>query len=461
MRKGKEMKNYDAVIIGFGKAGKTLAADLAGRGKKVALVEKSPQMYGGTCINVGCIPSKSLITSSREATVIKPSTWAEKQDFYSRAIAEKSRVTLMLRQKNYDKLVNAGVDIYDGTASFVNDTTVAVHAAGGVTELSAPQIFINTGTSSFIPPIKGIENPRVYTSSSLMDLQELPKTLVIVGGGYIGLEFASMYAGFGSKVVVLQDQAEFLPREDEDIAAEILKVLKAKGIEFYFGVKVEEFVDNDKTAGVVYADAAGTQKTIDADAVLVATGRRPNVKELDLEKAHINLTKFGAIEVDKTLQTSNPHVWAMGDVNGGLQFTYISLDDYRIVRSHLFGNGDYDLSKRQNVPYSVFISPAYSRIGLNEKEAREKGLNVKIAKLPVAAFPKAHVYKETDGLMKVIVDADSGKLVGAMLFCAESFELINILKLAMDCGTTYQTLRDNIYTHPTMSEAFNDIFALI
>lgn len=455
------MKNYDAMIIGFGKAGKTLAADLANRGQKVALVEKSARMYGGTCINVGCIPSKSLITSAKEAVIRNAGQWSEKATFYRQAVAEKQRVTSMLRQKNYDKLINAGVDVYDGTASFVNDNTVKVSGANRTEELTAPQIFVNTGADSFIPPLKGIEGPRIYTSSTLMDLEELPRRLAIIGGGYIGLEFASMYAGFGSKVFVLQDQNDFLPREDDDIAAEILKVLQAKGIEFYFGVKIDELIDEKDAVRIQYYTAENQLQTLSADAVLIATGRRPNVKDLNPENAHINLTPRGAIEVDKTLKTSNPHVWAMGDVTGGLQFTYISLDDYRIVRSQLFGDKTYDLEQRKNVPYSVFISPAYSRVGLNEKEARENGVKIKVAKLPVAAFPKAHVYKETDGLMKVIVDAASGQLLGAMLFCTESFELINLLKLAMDSGTDYRALRDNIYTHPTMSEAFNDIFAMI
>ncbi|MDO5386629.1 MAG: FAD-dependent oxidoreductase [Pseudomonadota bacterium] len=454
------MKNYDAVIIGFGKAGKTLAADMAARKMKVALIEKSAQMYGGTCINVGCIPSKSLVTSAQEAQIIKAADWEQKQTFYQKAVAEKKRVTAMLRQKNYDKLHAAGVDIYNGTAAFADDTTVTVTAGDGSEVLTAPQIFINTGASSFFPPIKGIELPRIYDSASLMDLDKLPRTLVIIGGGYIGLEFASIYAGFGSKVVILQDTQEFLPREDEDIAAEILKVMQNKGIEFHFGVKVEEFLHQKEQVVVRYIEN-NEEKTLPTEAVLIAAGRRPNIQGLDLEKAHINTTPHGAVAVNERLQTSNPRVWAMGDVNGGPQFTYVSLDDYRIVRSQLFGDGSYTLARRRNVPYSVFITPAYSRVGLNEKEARAQGLNIKIAKLPVSAFPKAHVYKDTRGLLKVIADADSGQLLGAMLFCAESFEMINLLKLAMDTGTDCQTLRDAIYTHPTMSEAFNDIFALL
>lgn len=452
------MKNYNAVIIGFGKAGKTLAAELAHHGQKVALIEKSDRMYGGTCINVGCIPSKSLINNAAVARNTPPSIWNKKSEFFAQAVAEKNELTAALRQKNYDKLVSAQVEIYNGTARFINDNSIEVTSNGKSQILTAEQIFINTGAVSFIPPIKGINHPAVYTSESLMSLEKLPQTLVIIGGGYIGMEFASMYSGFGSKVIILQDLPSFLPREDEDIAAEILKDLEAQGIEFRFGVKVEELADNKGQPQIKYTDEDGELQQIDADAVLVATGRRPNVKELDIDKAHIRLTKSGAVETDETLQTSNPNVWAMGDVTGGLQFTYISLDDYRIVKSQLLEDKKYTLKKRKNVPYSVFLATPYSRIGLNEKEALEKGYNIKIAKLPVAAIPKAKVLKQDTGLMKAVINADNNQILGAMLFCAESHELINTVKLAMDLNAPYQTLRDNIYTHPTMNEAFNDLF---
>lgn len=455
------MKEYDAIVIGFGKAGKTLAPDMASRGLKVALVEKSPQMYGGTCINVGCIPSKSLVASSREAVIRNSSDWSEKQAFYKQAVEEKNRLTAMLRQKNYDRVAAAGVDVYDGAASFAGDNQVEVQNGGKSEILTAPKIFINTGAAPFLPPIKGIDGSLVYTSETLMNLEKLPETLVILGGGYIGLEFASIYAGFGSKVIILQDQPVFLPREDEDIAAEIKKVMEGEGVEFQLGVKVEAFVEDGNKVRADYVDASGNRREIVADAVLAAAGRRPNTSGLNLEKAHVKLNEFGGIEVDETLQTSNPDVWALGDVNGGLQFTYVSLDDYRIVRSRLFGDKGYDLHKRKNVPYSVFITPPYSRVGLNEKEARAAGADFKVLKLPVAAFPKAHVYKDTRGIMKVLVDKKGGRLLGAMLFCAESPELINLLKLAMDKDVSVSELRDNIYTHPTMSEAFNDLFSLV
>lgn len=450
------MTHYDAVIIGFGKAGKTLAPQIAARGRKVAIVEKSPLMYGGTCPNVGCIPSKALITRAKVSAHCAAG-WEERQKAYREAVEDKNKLTEGLRNNMYDKLTSAGVEIINGLGSFIDGKTLKVQTPDGDRELTSDKFFINTGAVSFIPPIKGIDNPKVYTSETLMDLSELPRTLVIIGGGYIGMEFASMYANFGSKVVVLQDLPDFLPREDDDIAQAVLARLKGQGIEFHFSVKVEELADKEGRIEVRYQEG-GKSHAIEADAVLAATGRRPNTKDLQLQNAGIELTPLGAVKVDEKLQTANPAVWAMGDVNGGLQFTYISLDDSRIVRSQLpIGGNNYTLADRKNVPYSVFIDPPYSRVGINEKEAAAQNRKVKIAKMPAAAIPRAKAIREPDGLLKVIIDEETSQILGAMLFCAESYEVINLIKLAMDNNIPYTVLRDMIYTHPAMSEGLNDL----
>lgn len=457
------MKKYDAVIIGFGKGGKTLAGKLAGEGKAVALIEKSDKMYGGTCINVGCIPSKSLVRSSRMASESRDKTFEEKADFYRAAIDEKRRVTSLLRQKNYDKLNNLdGVTIYNGTASFLSNTQVKVVPADGSEEfvVEGEKIFINTGSAPFVPPIEGIkDNPQVYLSESLMDLDRLPKKLVIIGGGYIGLEFSSMYSGFGSEVTVIQNEERLIPREDEDMAAEVLKVLEEKGVNFVINAAISG-IRRDGDWSYVQYSVDGKEGELKADAILVATGRRPNTNGLNLEAAGVEVTARGGIKVDGNYRTTAPNIWAMGDVAGGLQFTYVSLDDFRIVWSSLH-DGAYDAGavKRSHIPYSVFIEPSFSRVGMNEQEARRAGLDVKIAKLPAAAIPKAVVLNKTKGLLKAVIDAKTNKILGAMLFCEESYEMINIVKLAMDLDADYTVLRDQIYTHPTMSEALNDLFA--
>lgn len=451
------MKHYDAVIIGFGKAGKTLAPQIAARGRKVAIVEKSPLMYGGTCPNVGCIPSKALITRAQEINR-NISDWNTRRQAYRQAIADKNQLTAGLRNNMHNKLLAAGVEIIDGLGSFVDDKTLKVQTAQGDIELTSDKYFINTGAVSFIPPIKGIDNPKVYTSETLMNLSELPQTLVIIGGGYIGLEFASMYANFGSKVIILQDLPDFLPREDVEVAQHILERLKEQGIEFHFGVKVEELVDTGKQLEIKY-QTEGKSSTVKADAVLIATGRRPNTLGLEPQKAGVELTPFGAIKVNEKLQTTNPIIWAMGDVTGGLQFTYISLDDSRIVRSQLpIGGKEYTTADRKNVPYSVFIDPPYSRVGMNEKEAIAQNRKIKIAEMPAAGIPRAKAIGKPQGLLKAIIDEETSQILGAMLFCAESYEVINLIKLAMDNGIPYTVLRDMVYTHPTMSEGLNDLF---
>ena len=451
---------YDAVIIGFGKGGKTMAGALGAAGKKVALIEKSDRMYGGTCINVGCIPTKSLVYRAGLAAA-KGGSFEEKAAAYKAAMEQKEDLTARLRGKNYQKLdSNPNITVIDGTASFQSPHVVEVEKDGRTFQVEGEQIFINTGSSAFIPPIEGLKgNPYVYTSEGLLNLTELPSRLVIIGGGYIGVEFSSIYASFGSKVTILQDGDIFLPREDEEIAGAVRESLESRGIRVMTGVKVKALEQAEGRALVAVDNGKEVQK-LEAEAVLVATGRRPNTAGLNLEAAGVEIGPRGGIITDDSLTTTAPHIYAMGDVRGGLQFTYISLDDFRIVKSKVLGDGSYTLKERGAVPYSVFLIPPFSRVGLSEKEAVEKGYKVKIARLAAAAIPKAQVLEQPAGLLKAVIDEETGLILGAHLFCQESYEMINMIKLAMDAKVPYQVLRDTIYTHPTMSEAFNDLFAV-
>ena len=451
---------YDAVIIGFGKGGKTMAGALGAAGKKVALIEKSDRMYGGTCINVGCIPTKSLVYRAGLAAA-KGGSFEEKAAAYKAAMEQKEDLTARLRGKNYQKLdSNPNITVIDGTASFQSPHVVEVEKDGRTFQVEGEQIFINTGSSAFIPPIEGLKgNPYVYTSEGLLNLTELPSRLVIIGGGYIGVEFSSIYASFGSKVTILQDGDIFLPREDEEIAGAVRESLESRGIRVMTGVKVKALEQAGGKALVAVDNGKEVQK-LEAEAVLVATGRRPNTAGLNLEAAGVEIGPRGGIVTDDSLTTTAPHIYAMGDVRGGLQFTYISLDDFRIVKSKVLGDGSYTLKERGAVPYSVFLIPPFSRVGLSEKEAVEKGYKVKVARLAAAAIPKAQVLEQPAGLLKAVIDEETGLILGAHLFCQESYEMINMIKLAMDARVPYQGLRDTIYTHPTMSEAFNDLFAV-
>lgn len=456
------MKKFDALVIGFGKGGKTLASALAADGRTVAVAERSAQMYGGTCINVGCIPSKSLVHSAG-LSAAAGGGFAEQAARYAAAIAEKHRLTAMLRQKNFDKLAqDPRITVFTGTASFRSpDSVVVALADGGQETLQAEQIFINTGAQPFIPPIPGLRESRfAYVSEQLMELEELPQRLVIIGGGYIGVEYASMFRNFGSMVTMIQNEDAFLPREDAEIAQAVLDSLRARGVEVLLAADIRS-VRDEAAHAVLTVQTSGGIVERHGEAVLIATGRRPQVESLNLAAAGVTLNERGAIQTDECLCTSVPHIWAMGDVAGGLQFTYISLDDFRIVRSQLLGDGGRTTANRGAVPYSVFLDPPFSRVGLREQDARASGYQVRIARLPAAAIPKAQVLRQTTGLLKAVINDETGEILGAHFFCAESHELINTIKLAMDARLPYTMLRDAIYTHPTISEAFNDLFAAV
>lgn len=452
-----KIRKYDDIVIGFGKGGKTIAGALANAGHKVAVIEKSQKMYGGTCINVGCIPTKSLVHSAAIAAI----GCKEKDAAYSTAMERKRALVEKLREKNYDKLAdNPNITVIDGTASFVSSHEIQVQTAEELLLLEGDRFYINTGAAPFVPSISGLaENPYVYTSETLLDLKERPERMVIIGGGYIGVEFASIYGDFGTKVTVVQDGSVFLPREDAEIAEAVLKTLESRNVQVLRSVQVQEIRREDGYAEVILKNGEETI-ILQAEAVLVATGRRPNTKELHPEKAGVEVDQRGGIITDETRTTTVAHIFAMGDVAGGLQFTYVSLDDYRIVRSKVLGDGSYTLRDRGAVPYSVFLNPPFSRVGMSEKEAKNAGYQVKIARLPAAAIPKAQVLGKPEGLLKAVIDEETGMILGAHLFCEQSHELINLVKIAMDAKLHYTVLRDMIFTHPTMGEALNDLFQI-
>ena len=312
------MKRYNAIIIGFGKAGKTLAAEFASRGWSVAIIERSSKMYGGTCINIGCIPTKTLVHLSKVLEYRRPASFDQYAEEYKKAVKAKNDLTSFLRKVNYEKLnTKDNVIVYTGEASFRSPYEILVKSSKETIQIEGERIFINTGASTIIPNINGIKgNPYVYTSTSIMELNKLPKRLAIIGGGYVGLEFASMFTGFGSKVTVLEAGEHFIPREDRDIAAVVKEVLEKKGINIHLNAIVQTIEHDSKKASVIYRDAiTGETTKVNADAILLATGRCPNTKSLDLEAAGIKTDSRGAIVVDKHLRTNVDNIWAVVDVH--------------------------------------------------------------------------------------------------------------------------------------------------
>lgn len=438
------MLTYDLIVIGFGKAGKTLAAKMATQGKNVALIERSKAMYGGTCINIACIPTKTLLVA------------AEKGLTFDQVMAEKNAVTSRLNSKNYAGVSGAGVDIIDGEAHFLSNKVIEIVAGDEKEELTAETIVINTGAVSNVLPIPGLtETKNVYDSTGIQNLKELPKRLGVLGGGNIGLEFAGLYNKLGSQVTVLDAAPVFLPRVEPSIAALAKKYMEEDGIQLLQNVRTTQ-VKNDGDEVVVVTE----DREFRFDALLYATGRKPNIEPLHLENTDIELTERGAIKVDKHLETSVPGVFAAGDVNGGLQFTYISLDDFRILYSYLAGDGSYTLEDRKNVPTSMFITPPLAQIGLTEKEAQEQGLPIAVKEIPVAAMPRGHVNADLRGAFKAVVNTETKEIVGATIFSAGAQEIINILTVAMDNKIPYTYFSKQIFTHPTLAENLNDLFAI-
>lgn len=436
--------NYDLIIIGFGKAGKTLALKVANLGKKVALIEKSSLMYGGTCINVGCIPTKFPVNSAKNAKFI-----GDRDKYFFESIAKKDALVSALCSKNLAMLENhVNIDIINGFASFSGENSVLID---GANEISAKIIAINTGSKPAVPHFK-VNSQLLYTSEGILSLRALPRDLVVIGGGYIGLEFASMFANFGSKVKIIS-RSELFKNEDEDVKEALISNLYAQGIEILSGCDIRNL-----DGRVLSFEQNGVSASVEADAFLLSTGRIAASEGLNLDIAGVKSNSKGEIIVNEFLQTSNPNIFALGDVKGGELFTYISLDDFRIAFDKIFGRG-FRSTKNRIIHASVlFLDTPYAKIGISEREAIKSGREVKILKLAMSAVPGAKVILHDTGFLKAIVDAKSGEILGAEFCCAYAGELINEIALAMNFGAKADFFKNQIFTHPSLSEALNDLF---
>lgn len=438
------MKKYDAIIIGFGQGARTLATKLTGNEWKVALIEKNELMYGGSCVNIGCIPTKILEHDARE------------QKSYAEALKRKNDVTQRNRNTEFTSMQNnEWVDLYTGTGSFKSNHVVTVDLGDTSEELEAEYIFIDTGSESQYPPIEGLkETKNIYNSTELQSLPEVPKSLGIIGAGNIGLEFASIYAMFGSKVTLFETGEQFMPNEEPEVAEAVQQVLEDKEITIQLNARTKK-VSNEKDQVRLETE---DNKEFLFDAVLVATGRKPNTEKLQLENTDIVMDEKGGIEVSDFFETAAEHVFALGDVKGGYQFTYITINDAKIIADHVLEQRERKRSERQHVPYSIFIEPAFARVGLTESEAIEQGYQILTNTAPVSGTTRSDVINDTRGLYKAVVDKETKEILGVTLFGDQAHELVNHVKMAMDNQIPYTYLRDQVVTHPVMSEIFNTLF---
>jgi pyruvate/2-oxoglutarate dehydrogenase complex dihydrolipoamide dehydrogenase (E3) component len=453
------MVKYDAIIIGSGQGGNPLAKKLAAAGWRTALIEK--KWIGGTCINVGCTPTKTLIASGRVAYLVKRSA-----DFGIHATGWSVDIEAVIRRKNAHVLQSRessakslmethNLEVIFGHARFtgVKELTVT-REDGSVSTMTAEHIFINTGTKAFIPPTPGLSSIQYFTYDTLMDLLEIPTHLAIIGGSYIALEFGQFYRRLGSEVTILEEGEQFLHKEDEDVAAEIKKILEEDGIRILTGAKVTNLTPTDGADEI----ELGTGQKIRASHVLVATGRLPETAALDPGASGIAVDQHGFIKVNDTLETNVPGIYALGDVKGGPQFTHVSYNDHLILYKNLFENGKQSTAGRPAL-YCLFTDPELGRVGLTESEARAKGLKIKVARIPASHIARAWENDEERGLLKAIVDAETGLLLGAAMLSVSGGELMTMVQLAMMGGITYDVLRDNMFAHPTFAESLNNLFA--
>ena len=455
------MKKYDAIIIGSGQAGNPLARKLAAAGWKLALIEK--RWVGGTCVNDGCTPSKSMIASARVAYQVKRSAefGIHTQGFsvnMEELLKRKNTIVLASRESQTKGfLATPGFDLIFGNASFSGAREVTVIKEDGSSDiLTAEKIFINTGAHTVIPPVPGLSEIDYLTSTSIMELPEVPSHLMIIGGSYIALEFGQLYKRLGSEVTIVESGGQFLPKEDDDISAEIKKILEDEGITILTGDRAIKVASSGNSIQLDL-DNGRAQRSIQGSHLLVAAGRAPDTAALTPGKAGILLDDKGFIKVNDKLETNIPGIYALGDVKGGPQFTHISYDDFRIVHSNLLENGNKSTEGRILV-YCMFTDPELGRIGLSEKEARDKGINIKVAKLPMPRVARGYETGETRGLLKAIVNADNKKIIGAAILAPEGGELMSILQMAMMGDITYDKIRDAVFAHPTFAESLNNLF---
>jgi pyruvate/2-oxoglutarate dehydrogenase complex dihydrolipoamide dehydrogenase (E3) component len=452
MRGNKYMKNYDAIIIGAGQAGPSLAARLASEGQHVAIIER--HLFGGTCVNTGCIPTKTLVASARVAHMARRGTEfginlddadvtvdMKKVKARKDGIVEQSNKGVTEWMKGMDN-----VDVYEGHGHFESADTVLVNDKS----LVSNNIFINVGARARIPAMPGLDKIQYFTNTTIMNVDYLPKHLIIIGGSYIGLEFAQMYRRFGSRVTVVEMSDRLIPREDEDVSQAVHEILQNEGINIELNAECTSFTSDFNKVGVSLS-CNDDRNEVTGSHVLLAVGREPNTHDLGLEKVGVEVNERGLVNVNDQLQTNIPGIWALGECNGKGAFTHTSYNDYEIVADQLLGSGSRRVSDR--IPcYGLFIDPPLGRVGMTEQQVRETGKQALAGKMKMSRIGRARERGETQGFMKVLIDADSKQFLGASILGIGGDEIIHLFLDAMYGKQSYEVIMNAMHIHPTVSE---------
>ncbi len=460
-----QVTQYDAIIIGAGQAGGPLSTTLARAGWKTAIIER--EHVGGTCINEGCTPTKTMVASARVAYLARRGADYGVQTGpiaidMAKVRQRKRAIVESFRQGSESRIVSTeGVELLKGEASFTAQKTLVVHMhSGELRSITANTIFINTGDRPAMPDVAGVENVPTLNSTTIMELDTVPQHLLVIGGGYIGLEFGQMFRRFGSQVTIIQRGAALLAREDADVAEAVADIMREDGLE----VLLETQPSNVKRAadGTIQltVQMKTGERTLTGSHLLIAAGRVPNTDRLNLDAAGVQMDKHGFIQVNDRLETNVAGIYALGDVKGGPAFTHISYDDFRIIRTNLLEKGSASIKNRL-VPYTVFIDPQLGRIGLSETEARAQGRAIKVATMPMNYVARALEVDESRGFMKAIVDADTGQILGCAILGIEGGEIMAMLQMAMMGKLPYTILRDAVFAHPTLAESLNNLFSTL
>ncbi|GAB4321807.1 MAG: mercuric reductase [Candidatus Zixiibacteriota bacterium] len=458
------VQRYDAIVIGAGQGGGPLSTALAGAGRRTALIER--RHVGGTCVNEGCTPTKTMIASGRVAHLVQR---AHEYGIHPKDVVvdmerirqRKRDIVTMFRSGSRKRIEStSGVDLIYGDAHFTGERTLEVARNDGETVVcEADWIFVNTGTRPARPSIEGLDQVPAFDSTSIMELDQVPQHLIILGGGYIGVEFGQLFRRLRSKVTIIHRGTQLLPREDDDIADEVGKIFREDGIEVLLETTAKRIRRMGNDIEVELAGQGG-ESSVNGTHLLIATGRRPNTDTLDCNATGMELDERGYIRVNSRLETSVPGIWALGDVNGGPAFTHIAYDDYRILKSNLLENGARSTESRL-VPYTVFMDPQLGRVGPTEKALRALGQKYTVAKLPMTSVARALETDETRGFMKALVDPASKEILGAAILGLEGGELAGGIQLAMMGHLPYTAIRDAVFSHPTLTESLNSLFGSV